>query len=384
MDFENKKAVPDGIKILGWLISLCAFALGFYHTAEGMKYFKPLGFEGGAFIVSGLISMMLIVAYSRALAGIKAALYFYIICALFNFTFNLNSFYPNLNSRKLLQEEAQLIKDTILHNLTLEGKIIALADQSDIQYLEIARDQCIDEIKSSKGYGPYAKKQLKDFNRRAAKYGKKPIDDGSFGLTNPNIANIIKKDCDRIINELKNGQAIDKDAAAAKENFDKLAAYSKSDSDSDEKDKKTFLETTVEEINENDQARDEDTAAWRKSINNLKKLVELNDQAAISFNKIPGIAQKMKTFNSDKNAQLLYPKTKEIGTFAHTLSSIWQRIDKIDTWGVLFLVFFIDFIVPFGVYFLIRRSDDQHNNGMGGTEIGFFEKLFGKKKPTKF
>ena len=383
MDFENKKVVPEGIKILGWLISLCAFALGFYHTAEGMKYFKPLGFEGGAFIVSGLISMMLIVAYSRALAGIKAALYFYIICALFNFTFNLNSFYPNLNSRKLLKEEAQLIKDTILHNLTLEGKINKLADPSDINNLKWDLEQCIFEIKSSKGFGPKAKVNLDNFNRRAAKYGVTPIRAGSYDLRNPNIANIIKDLGYEIINQLRNGQAIDTDASAAKENFDKLAAYSKSDPD--EKDKKTFLETTVEEINKNDKARDEDTAAWRKSINNLKKLVELNDQAAISFNKIPGIAQKMKTFNSDKNAQLLYPKTKEIGTFAHTLSSIWQRIDKIDTWGVLFLVFFIDFIVPFGVYFLIRRrSDDQDNNDMGGTQGGIFEKLFGKKKPQKF
>lgn len=383
MDFENKKAVPEGIKILGWLISLCAFALGFYHTAEGMKYFKPLNFEGGAFIVSGLISMMLIVAYSRALAGIKAALYFYIFCALFNFTFNLNSFYPNLNSRKLLQEEAQLIKDTILQNLTFYGKIYKLADPSDIDNLKRELDQCIFEINSSKGFGPKAKENLDNFNRRAAKYGVTPIKAGSYDLRNPNIANIIKDLGYEIINQLRNGQAVNKDAAVAKENFEKLLQYSKSDKNS--KDKKTYLERTVEEINTNEKARDDDTAAWRKSINNLKQLVELNDQAAISFNKIPGIAQKMKTFNSDKNAQLLYPKTKEIGTFAHTLSSIWQRIDKIDTWGVLFLVFFIDFIAPFGVYFLIRRrSDDQDNNGMGGTQGGIFEKLFGKKKPQKF
>ena len=169
MDFENKNRLPSWIIGMGWFISFFAFALGFYHTAEGLKFFKPLGFEGGAFVISALISMLLIVSYSRAVAGVKVALLFYIICALFNFTFNLNSFYPNLNSRKLLQEEAQQIKDTLESNRSMQSKIFRIASSSDITGMENYRDGVIAEITKSKGFGFNAKKNLTEFNKISSK-----------------------------------------------------------------------------------------------------------------------------------------------------------------------------------------------------------------------
>jgi hypothetical protein len=65
---------------------------------------------------------------------------------------------------------------------------------------------------------------------------------------------------------------------------------------------------------------------------------------------------------------------------------MWQRIDKIDTWGVIILVFFIDFLVPFAIYFMIRKKKNSgEDNGMvNGSNRGFFARLFGKTQPTKF
>jgi hypothetical protein len=392
MEFEKKNEVPDGIKILGWVISLFAFAIGFYHTAEGMKFFKPLGFEGGAFVVSALISMLLIVAYSRAVSGVKAALFFYLTCALFNFTFNLNSFYPNLNSRKLLQEEAQLINDTIQINRTLVSKLTSMASISDLNNLKIKMNDCLDEISLSKGFGVNAKKELDAFNNIAKKYGSPTISSGSYDVGNPNAANHFRESMESTINNIRTGKDRFEKVSSALEEYNRFYTFTNSRKSSD--DKKTFLDSTMQEISLNTKKKEEDTAAFRKSINKLDQLVKINDQVAVKINKLNlmdtingrPVPIKMKVFNGDKSTQLLYPKTQELGSFAHTLNSMWERINKIDTWGVIILVFFIDFIVPFAIYFMIRKKKNSgENDGMGNASSGgLFGKLFRKKQPEQF
>jgi hypothetical protein len=392
MEFEKKNEVPDGIKILGWLISLCAFALGFYHTAEGMKYFQPLGFDGGAYVVSALISMLLIVAYSRAVSGVKSALFFYLTCALFNFTFNLNSFYPNLNSRKLLQEEAQLINDTIQNNRALVSKLTSMASLSDLNSMKIKMDECIDEIKLSEGFGINAKRALDGFNRISKKYDAPAILPGSFDVRNPNAASHFKELMQKTIDNVRTGKDRFEKVSSAMEEYTRFYEFTNSRKSS--KDKMTFLDSTMQEISVNTKKKDEDTASYRKSLNKLKELVKINDQTAVKINKLNLMDSVngrtypivMKKFNSDNSSQLLYPKTQEIGSFAHTLNSMWERINKIDTWGVIILVFFIDFIVPFAIYFLIRKKksngEDSGMNNSGNN--GLFASLFKRKQPEQF
>ena len=388
MEFEKKNEIPEGIKILGWLISLFAFSLGFYHTAEGMKYFTPLGFEGGAYIVSALITMLLIVAYSRALAGVKTALFFYLFCALFNFTFNLNSFYPNLNSRKLLQEEAKLINDTITSNRAITANLIEPASQLDLTNMDLHRTQCINEIIKSEGFGDSAQSELSRFNNISNIYGIKPISPGSFGVKNKNADEVFGDRMDSIIKKIRQGQSKlpSETAFTAFEEFLALTAPTKKGST-----KLSFIDSLFYEINTKDSKKNKDTAAFKKSVDNLGRLVTKNDETAISINKLNlkdtlGKDIKLIVFNKDKKAQLLYPKSKEIGSFAHTLNSMWQRIDKIDTWGVIILVFLIDFFVPFAIYFMIRKKKNSgEDNGMvNGSNRGFFARLFGKAQPTKF
>ncbi|MFN5911906.1 MAG: hypothetical protein ACK45H_11260 [Bacteroidota bacterium] len=382
MDFEKKNQIPEGIKILGWLISLCAFALGFYHTAEGMKFFKPLGFEGGAFIVSALISMLLIVAYSRAVAGVKVALIFYIVCALFNFTFNLNSFYPNLNSRKLLQEEAKTISDTLIYNLSRETKI-GKSKAADLETkLGSALRQCLNEIKNSKGFGEKAKDQLKQFNKLAAENNLPTIAEGSYDVNNPTLAEFLKNEMTIIMEESKKGMAQDSSKVAAYQKFQELKLI------------KSFADSIFEKIDVSRSKKDENISEWDESITALKKIVKVNDEVSKTINDYKISHQsngrvepiKFHVLNPNDAAELKYPKSEHLGEFNHTIDSMVKRIDKIDTWGVIILVFFIDFLVPFAIYFLIRKrpNDEEDQGGMGGQSEGFFSKLFGKKQPQQF
>lgn len=59
---------------------------------------------------------------------------------------------------------------------------------------------------------------------------------------------------------------------------------------------------------------------------------------------------------NDEVNQVAFPPTKELGRFAHTISSVKQRINKIDTWGIIILCLFIDLIVPLAIYFMIRGN----------------------------
>ena len=86
---------------------------------------RPLGTEWGAYVVAGLISMFLLLAYSRPVAGVKIALVFYLVCASFNFIFNLNSFYPRMLGKTLLQEESKSINDSI----TIHSQMLRTAAQ---------------------------------------------------------------------------------------------------------------------------------------------------------------------------------------------------------------------------------------------------------------
>ena len=394
MDFENKNRLPSWIIGMGWFISFFAFALGFYHTAEGLKFFKPLGFEGGAFVISALISMLLIVSYSRAVAGVKVALLFYIICALFNFTFNLNSFYPNLNSRKLLQEEAQQIKDTLESNRSMQSKIFRIASSSDITGMENYRDGVIAEITKSKGFGFNAKKNLTEFNKISSKYGSKPILEGSFDVKNMNAATHFRQQMDNVLSGIQNGTEGIANSGLALKQFNEFLKLA--DSKNHGAKEKTFSDITFQEIRDNQKSKDEDTASYNKSIKKLGQLVEVNDLTAIMINGLNlkyidsatnrMTPLKMNVLNNDPNAQLLFPKSKEVGKFNHTIDSIVKRIDKIDTWGVIILVFFIDFLVPFAIYFLIRKkeNDGNDNERIGEKSGGFFSKILGKKQPEQF
>jgi|694.fasta_scaffold31282_5 hypothetical protein len=375
----NEKTVPAHIKILGWFISLSAFVLGFWHTHEGVRSFKALN-GYGSFVVSGLILACLIVAYSRALSGLKIAFVFYLICALFNFTFNLNSFYPNLLGRKLLNEEANELQNVMVSN---SNKLDSIYNKygkgtnimTDINQLEQLKSSIISEVIEQDGMGPNALSYLANFNR----------------ITNSNIdaLNNIGNAEDRIkwlnrwtpkMDEAINTFVLTKYLQSDLSKLDIIRSKNAMDS------LKYKFSPAFQHI-----ARDNSKIPINDSIienhpqiDTLKMFVIGIDTISSKVNKALGKNKSvLQVFNSDEaEKRNNYPKIQNLGQFDHTIESIGKRIKRTDTWGVLILVFFIDFIVPLAMFFMIRGgSSNNSSNRNQRTIVDYFTK---RKQPKTF
>jgi hypothetical protein len=86
-------------------------------------------------------------------------------------------------------------------------------------------------------------------------------------------------------------------------------------------------------------------------INTLQHLVTFLDNATTQINE----GSNTKIFPK----KLEEAKTRNLGRIAHTLSSIWERIGRIDTWAMILLCLFIDLLVPLAIYTLIRKKDRE-------------------------
>jgi len=375
----NEKTVPAHIKILGWIISLSAFVLGFWHTHEGVRSFKALN-GYGSFVVSGLILACLIVAYSRALSGLKIAFVFYLICALFNFTFNLNSFYPNLLGRKLLNEEANELQNVLISN---SNKLDSIYNKygkgtnimTDINQLEQLKSSIISEVIEQDGMGPNALSYLANFNR----------------ITNSNIdaLNNIGNAEDRIkwlnrwtpkMDEAINTFVLTKYLQSDLSKLDIIRSKNAMDS------LKYNFSSAFQHI-----ARDNSKITINDSIienhpqiDTLKMFVIGIDTISSKVNKALGKNKSvLQVFNSDEaEKRNNYPKIQNLGQFDHTIESIGKRIKRTDTWGVLILVFFIDFIIPLAMFFMIRGGGPNNSSNRNQpTIVDYFTK---RKQPKTF
>ena len=346
---ENTVIVPAWIQLLGWLISLSAFAVGFWHAHLGLKQFGFLSSKYGSFVIAGLILMVLIVAYNRAMVGVKSAIYFYLICALFMFTFNMNSFYPTYLGEKLIKEDASAMKDTLTKYTAKLKAVAEKEDGSTITTLGILNDKkksILNEIQGTgiNDFGPKAQGFLNDFNR-IAKSDLRPGSD-AIGTSKDLVAkkNYWRDKLDDAIRNwyissnpnLKNGAEI-------------ITANLKLDSVN--KAYAPLLEAIMT-----------DTAAVDLSNPSKLKQVVTMGQAASQFdiigkgvNEFLSKKDQLPKLNDEIN-QVAFPPTKELGRFAHTISSVKQRINKIDTWGIIILCLFIDLIVPLAIYFMIRGN----------------------------
>jgi hypothetical protein len=269
-----------------------------------------------------------------------------------------------MNSRKLLQEEAEQIRDTIRENLSQYPKLVKLGSSLDIEDLKRYRDNCLFEIEKSKGFGENAKDFLKSFNDVSKKYGVGEIGYGSVDLQNKNAAEHFGNQMNSVISQLETGVAGVGNALVATKSMAQLQKMFEKP-----KDEKLLSpgDSIFKEISDNRATKKEDSAAFDLSVKKLDELVKLNDEMANAVNKLnitykengKNEVVKMKELNKGDKAELLFPKSKEMGKFNHTMDSIGKRIGKLDTWGILILVLFIDFIVPLGIYLLIRKKDGE-------------------------
>lgn len=360
MEKEKVAPIPGYIKILAWLISLSAFVIGFWHTHLGLKEFKPLSWEYGSLVVSGLVLMVLVVAYNRAIAAVKYAIFIYLLCATFMFIFNLNSFYPNFKGKQLIKEDATLLKDTInksatkLQDLavgkngsntiknvnrlkTLQGLIISeLTDPNKVNIVGTIVRGYTDEFKNITG------------NRDIDLLGsisKKTFDPSSKMVSVKNLDSLFNIE---IIKYIANQSPGDKTAVTIAESAFAMDALSKKYSDS-------LIKITQ------DTSSIISPEAARKGLDVMMmvRIAGEFDQIARKVNTAKN-QMILPIFNDNQKNQVSIPYTQQLGLFSHTINAIYKHINKIDTWGIIILCLFIDFVVPLAMFLMLRNNDETN------------------------
>jgi len=367
MAISSKKPSPL-IKIIGWMIALFAFAIGFWHTHLGLKEFRVLSSEYGSLLVAGIVLLVMILGYTVAVSGRKVGLIFYAICATTFFIFNLNSFYPTYLGRTLLKEEAKSIKDSVTTYKSRIDKIVGSSNAEYIQKLQNLTEQqsnLLREIKDRRGTGDVFRAELAKFN----------------SLANSNISadrwretdsarvtaqyNHFKNETDDAIKQFKI-----KSLSTTEQNALKLV---------EAKDKMDYINTTyndsIEDIIRDNSILDLNFIKTNQQIKTLEDVVTKLDDIAITVNSAKQPPQ-FALFN--QGSETICPKCQKLGTFQHTMNSVRERLTKTDTIGVIFVCLLIDFLAPIAVYFLIRRKEEDENDG------NFFGKLFRKTGPQSY
>ena len=363
MDSKNK--LPAFIRILGWFISLFAFSLGFWHTHLGLREFQALSSTNGSIIISAIILLLLIVAYYRAINGMKSALIFYALCAFFFFIFNINSFYPTYLGRKLIKEEAIVINDS-LQNFTSRINRDFGKEEINKKYNSICdlRDLLKQEISKQSGFGDRSKDYLNQINAIMGEPYIKP--NIRVGQTAEDW-NFIANEYTDLINKRLKSFVAENLGVGKVDIIDRINEVD------------TTFSPELERIIEDNSKVNIDSIRNNPQIRTLQQVVTKMDNICSDANKIAEQNENgKKAAVCSKYGEV---KTQNLGTFAHTISSVKERINKIDTWGIIILCLFIDFIVPFAIYFLIRRNEDVEDREP--KSLNSFKKRFRKPGPLR-
>jgi hypothetical protein len=314
-------------------------------------------------VISGLILMVLIVAYNRALNGIKSGLYFYLLCATFMFIFNLNSFYPSYLGRKLIKEEAIYLNDTLQSYSNRLSDVTGKAVSNfinEIGYLRDKKSTVLREIMDRGGFGPEATKALNEFNLKAGSNISPDREIKQSEDERQKVASYYDEQMEKSIDlfVVKKLSVREKNALAlymAKKRSDSLRLV--------------YTDTLSVIIKDNSPVKNIDSVRFRPDIRKLSELVSDLDIVVKDANTAIG-NEHFLTKLRDESDQVPLPKTQELGRLAHTISSIWERLGKLDTWGIIILCLFIDFVVPLAVYFLIRKGYNESKRSLLGGGIG--------------
>jgi hypothetical protein len=319
---------------------------------------RPFESEYGSIFIAAIILLLLLISYFFALSGKKIALAFYLVCACFFIVFNLNFFYPSYLGRQLVKEEAIALNDT-LQTYSNKVKVLKNADVSKVSELHKLQNFLYDEIKRQAGFGPRAKDYLQQFNAIIGGNLKPNIKIGNTQEERTEIANAYKGLLEKEIKNYVVRRMADGNAGDAEKLY---AGTEKLDSI------KTTYTPLLKEIIADDSKIELSQVKTHAQINQLQHLVTDLDNATIQINE----GSNAKIFPK----KLEEAKTRNLGRIAHTLSSIMERINRIDTWAMILLCLFIDLLVPLAIYTLIRKREEEE----GKEPPCIWEQLFGKEK----
>lgn len=360
---EKKQEIPHIVKIGAWLLSLIVFAVGFWHTHLGLKEMRPFGSEYGSIAIAAIVLLLLLITYYFAVSGSKTALIFYVFCGLFFFTFNMNYFYPSYVGRQLVKEEAISLNDTLQKFSNQSKNLSGTKDlptdnrvQSDLGEMIRLKDKIVGEIKEQGGCGTNCNFLLDQFNNIAAENKLERTRLSGFNTTTDKLADLYERSLTGVIeglmtNNLSQGVVVT-NAANLLTGMKLL--------DSTQKEYTPILKNEI--IPDNSEIK-LDSIKTNKQINILQNIVDNLNEATSKINE----SRKKNIFTKLNDVQ-----TRNLGRIAHTASSVKERIDKVDTWSIIFICLFIDLLVPLAIYLLLKKKEGQEDKIKPITTPGHF------------
>lgn len=351
MEEERKKSKL--LVILFWLAAIGCFIFGYYNSVLGLSTFKVFGSGYGSWVLALIPLVMVFGGYYASVQGKKGMLALYLLGESVFLVFNLTYLYPQYLGRTLVNEEANALGDSIE---VYQGRLdnIVVHEPKVLQRLRQIQDNLMTEIKDRRGFGPEAKKELEKFNQLAGtvytptrqnastKEGIEQLEDEWQRKTDAGIRDYIVR--------LNGSDQAAKNLVECKTQMDIIAA--------------TYTPKIEMILNDNsDVSIKHDDVANNPQILLLKQLTEKLDKVATNVNSI----KQDESFNLivTGDETIAFPKTQKLGTFEHTLISTWERINKLDTWGVIIVCLFFDMLGPFLFYFYLRRDDEEYRSDDG-------------------
>ncbi|NVO11913.1 MAG: hypothetical protein HXX16_18290 [Bacteroidales bacterium] len=336
----EKTKIPLIVHFAVLMLSLIAFAVGFWHTHLGLKEMRPFESDYGSILIASIILLLLLISYFFAIAGKGVALLIYLICACFFIVFNLNFFYPSYLGRQLVKEEAIRLNDT-LQRFSNRVKLIDKSNIADVSELHSLQEKIYDEIKRQSGFGPRATDYLNQFNAITGGNLKANIRIGVTQEEREEIAAAYNKLLEKEIENYVVKQMATGNTENANKLYQGVVAL-----DTINK----FYSPILKEIIADDNRVQLESVKTHPQINHLQRLITSLDDATIKINEAS---------NKQIFPKLNEAKTRNLGRIAHTLNSIMERINHIDTWAMILLCLFIDLLVPLAIYILIRKKADD-------------------------
>jgi len=365
MGEENAKSKL--LVIIFWLSTLGCFGFGYYNTVLGLRTFQAFGNEVGSWFLAIIPLVMVFGGYLASVQGRRKMLALYIVGEILFFVFNLTYLYPQYLGRTLIHEETKLLKDSIGAYQGRLDKIAGVADPvsySKLIRLRILQTNLLTEIKDRNGFGPHATKDLEEFNMLAgSSYTPERSIDASQRdsiyqrwKTNTDIA--IKEFIVQLNIDDKNAKKL---VNAKFEMEDIVNKYSK------------YLTNILQDNSRVNISHD--SIAENNQILTLKELTTKLDKIASDVNSV--LLPEMFYLFNDGNKTIQFPHTQKLGTFEHSIISVLDRINKLDTWGVLIVCFFFDLLGPFLFYFYLRRDEDEISSyDEGAFDRPWWKRLF--------
>jgi hypothetical protein len=359
------KKIPPIVQIAAWLLSLIAFAVGFWHTHLGIKQMNVFESEYGSIAIAAIVLLMILITYWFAVNGRKAALVLYIICGAFVFVFNLNYFYPAYMGRNLVNEEAKVLNDTLQSYANIaKSTTFNKDDVTKLNKAEALISQILAEINGpgASGKGNVAMGKILEFKNLYKEVTGSDVNLEAAGGVGGNleeknaIAQKMKLNLYPAYETMKQSSVKGKNAISIIEGINKLDTIQK------------MYGPILESIQLDKSNISLDSVKSHPQINKLISLVKHINEATSLINK--GKGKDIFVTIDEK----VMPSTQFLGQIENTLLTIKARINKISTWAILLVCLFIDLLVPLGMFLLLKKDENA--------EVSV--KSQGKFKPTNF